>query len=481
MIDSSAFKTVVGRFATGVTVVTTRDDRGNLAGLTANAFASVSVDPPLVLVCLDEGSQTCRHLQGAGSFAVHILAEGQAHLARRFADAGRDKSLLVDWRVGDHGTPSLRHCLASMECRVIHQYRGGDHVIVVGEVERLHVDPEQDKPLLYYRGALGGLTLIRLRSGVREISWGGATQDAQRAAWCEDFTTATGITVVQEGPTDYDAFRDAVERETCRFDLLDVEADFAYRAAADGLLEPLDPSIVDPAQIDPEFAFEYGAACFQFALVLAYNEEAFPPGGGPECWADLLDTQRFPGKRALYRAPSPGALEAALLADGVSAAELYPLDLGRAFAVLDRLRDELVFWSYGAESQRMLATGDVSMGMFWHNRVYDLMKAQTPVRTVWRDNLAMVSYLVVPRGVGNRGAAMHFIAHAVSAESQTRFANLAATGPVNRAAMGPLDPTVAPHLPTSHRDSRVTLDIGWWARHGAEVAEQWKAWLPAGN
>lgn len=477
MIDSSAFKAVVGRFATGVTVVTTRDEQGNLAGLTANAFASVSVDPPLVLVCLDDRSQTFGYLKEAGVFAVHILAEGQEHLARRFADASRDKSLLVDWRVGDHGTPSLRHCLASMECRVVHQYRGGDHVIVVGEVERLHVDPEQDKPLLYYRGALGGLTLIRLRSGEREISWGGATQDAQRAAWSEDFTTATGITVVQEGPTDYDDFREAVERDTCRFDLLDVEADFACRAAAEGLLEPLDHSIVDPAQIDPEFAFEHGAACFQFALVLAYNEEAFPRRG-PECWADLLDTRRFPGRRALYRAPSPGALEAVLLADGVAASELYPLDLPRAFAVLDRIRDELVFWSYGAESQRMLATGDASMGMFWHNRIYDLMKEKAPVRMVWRDNLAMVSYLVVPRGVDNRRAVMHFIAHAVSAGSQARFANLASIGPVNRAAMERLDPEVAPHLPTSHRDERVALDLEWWARHGAEVAERWKAWLP---
>ena len=478
MIDSDAFKAVVGRFATGVTVVTTRDEQGNLAGLTANAFASVSVDPPLVLVCLDDRSQTFAHLREAGVFAVHILAEGQEHLARRFADRRREKSLLVDWRVGDHGTPSLRHCLASMECRVVHQYRGGDHVIVVGGVERLHVDPEQDKPLLYYRGALGGLTLIRLRSGERELSWGGATQDAQRAAWSEDFTARTGITVVQEGPTDYDAFRREVEEETCGFDLLDVEADFAHRAAADGLLEPLDSSIVDPAHIDPEFAFEHGAACFQFALVLAYNDVALR-GRGPQCWADLLDTRRFPGKRALYRAASPGALEAALLADGVAASELYPLDLPRAFAALDRIRDELVFWYYGAESQRMLATGDASMGMFWHNRVYDLMKEKAPVRMVWRDNLAMVSYLVVPRGVRNRNAAMHFIAHAVSTESQSRFANLAATGPVNRAAMDLLDPAVAPHLPTSHRDSRVTLDIGWWARHGAEVAEQWKAWLPA--
>ena len=283
--------------------------------------------------------------------------------------------------------------------------------------------------------------------------------------------------MVQEGPTDYDAFRSAVEGNTCRFDLLDVEADFAYRAAADGLLEPLDFSVVDRGQFESEFVFEHGASCFQFALVLAYNEEALPQRA-PERWADLLDTRRFPGKRALYRAPSPGALEAALLADGVAAGKLYPLDVPRALAALDRVRNELVFWSYGAESQRMLATGAASMGMFWHNRIYDLMKEKAPVRVVWRENLAMVSYLVVPRGVENRHAAMQFIAHAVSTESQARFANLAAIGPVNRAAMDRLDPEVAPHLPTSHRDDRVSLDLGWWARHGAEVSERWKAWLP---
>ena len=476
MVDDTAFKDVLGRFATGVTVVTTRDEHGNLAGLTANAFASVSVNPPLVLVCLDERSQTYQHLKVAGVFAVHILAEGQEHLARRFADKDRDKSRLVDWRVGDHGTPSLRHCLASMECRVVHQYAGGDHVIIVGGVDRLHVEPDQDKPLLYYRGALSGLTLIRLRSGAREISWAGATQDAQRAAWSEDFTTATGITVVQEGPTDYDAFRAAVEAGTCSWNLLDVEAEFAYRAAADGLLEPLDSTIVDPDKIDPDFAFDYGAACFQFALVLAYNERALPEIA-PRQWADLLDTRRFPGKRALYRAPSPGALELALLADGVVAEDLYPLDLPRALGVLERIRGDLIFWGYGAESQQMLASGTASMGMFWHNRIYDLMKAHAPVRMIWRENLAMVSYLIVPLGARNKEAAMRFIAHAVSTESQAKFANLAAIGPVNRAATELLDAEVAAHLPTAHRDSQVTLNPLYWARHGAELAEQWNAWL----
>ena len=90
----------------------------------------------------------------------------------------------------------------------------------------------------------------------------------------------------------------------------------------------------------------------------------------------------------------------------------------------------------------------------------------------------MVSYLVVPRGVEHRRAVMRFIAHAVSTDSQARFANLAGIGPVNRAAMSRVDAEVAPHLPTSHRDSKVTLDLAWWARHGAEVAERWKAWLP---
>ncbi len=477
VIDERLFRDVVSRFATGVTVVTTRDDRGNLFGLTANAFASVSLQPPLILVCLNNSSGTYKFLKQAGSFAVHILAEDQQYLARAFAQRGRDKGLLVDWQVGEGGIPGLRHCLASMDCKVAHEYAGGDHVIVVGRVERVRASPETDKPLLYYRGALSGLQLIKLRAGAREISWGGATQDAQRAAWTESFTHKTGVTVVQEGPTDYARFKSLTANGGVSWDLLDVEGDFAYRAASDDLLEPLDFSVIDKQDIDPRFVFEYGIGSFYFSFVLAYNQtvigEHVPTG-----WNDLFDIERFPGKRALYKVSSPGVLELALLADGVPPENLYPLDLDSAFKKLDSIRDKIVFWSYGAESQQLLVSGTASLGMFWNGRVYDLAKSDTAIRSVWNQNLAIADYLIIPKGCPNKHAVMQFIAHAVSRQSQAELANVAAYAPINMAAINDVRPEVVPYLPTTHQETQVILDVSYWAQHAAEITERWNAWLP---
>lgn len=478
VIDERLFKDVVSRFATGVTVVTTRDDRGNLFGLTANAFASVSLQPPLILVCLNNSSATYKFLKQAGSFAVHILAEDQQHLARAFAEKGRDKGSLVDWQIGEGGIPGLRHCLASMDCQLAHDYAGGDHVIVVGRVERMRASPDTDKPLLYYRGALGGLQLIKLRAGAQEISWGGATQDAQRAAWAESFTHQTGLTVVQEGPTDYERFKSLSANGEVSWDLLDVEGDFAYRALSDHLLEPLDFSVIDKQDIDPRFVFDYGIGSFYFSFVLAYKETAMGEHI-PTAWSDLFDLERFPGKRALYKVASPGVLELALLADGVPPESLYPLDLDNAFKKLDSIRDATIFWSYGAESQQLLASGMVSLGMFWNGRVYDLARSDKAIRPVWHQNLAIADYLIVPKGCPNKDAVMQFIAHAVSPQSQAELANVTAYAPINMAAINDVKPEVMPYLPTSHQETQVILNVSYWAKHAAEITERWNAWLPA--
>lgn len=457
--------------------MTTRDDRGNLFGLTANAFASVSLQPPLVLVCLNNNSGTYHFLKQARSFAIHILAEDQQHLARAFAQKDRDKGSLVDWQVSEGGIPSLRHCLASMDCQIEHEYAGGDHVIVVGRVEHLRASPEVEKPLLYYRGALSGLQLIRLRAGAREISWGGATQDAQRAAWTESFTHKTGMTVIQEGPTDYARFKSLSASGEFTWDLLDVEGDFAYRAAADGLLEPLDFSVIDKRNIDSRFVFDYGIGSFYFSFILAYNRNSLGERV-PEGWNDLFDLEKFPGKRALYSVPSPGVLELALLADGVAPDSLYPLDLDRAFKQLDSIRDEIVFWSYGAESQQLLASGSASLGMFWNGRIHDMARSDDAIRSVWNQNLAIADYLIVPKACPNKDAVMQFIAHAVSPRRQAALANASAYAPINIEAIKHVAPDVMPHLPTTHQQTQIILDVSYWARHAAKITQRWHAWLP---
>lgn len=143
--------------------------------------------------------------------------------------------------------------------------------------------------------------------------------------------------MVQDGPTDYGKLKAMVESGNVQWDVVDVEADFALRAAAEGLLEPLDFKVIQRDKIDPRFVSDYGVGSFFFSFVLGYNEGKLG-AAKPQDWTALFDTKTYPGKRALYKWPSPGVLELALLADGVAADKLYPLDLDRAFKKLDTIR-----------------------------------------------------------------------------------------------------------------------------------------------
>ena len=149
---------------------------------------------------------------------------------------------------------------------------------------------------------------VQAGESVNFVSWGGSTQDAQKQAWADPFSKASGITVVQDGPTDYGKLKAMVESGNVQWDVVDVEADFALRAAAEGLLEPLDFSVIQRDKIDPRFVSDHGVGSFFFSFVLGYNEGKLG-AGKPQDWTALFDTKTYPGKRALYQWPSPGVLE----------------------------------------------------------------------------------------------------------------------------------------------------------------------------
>lgn len=152
-IDKTLFRLIAGSFATGVTVVTT-GRAGAYHGMTASSFASLSLDPSYVLVCIDRQAETLPMLQDTGAFNVNILTEEQEELSRQFAikQSPQAHGLEgVDYSLGKTGLPVLKGCLAYFECRIAQQFDGGDHIIFVGEVldGGLVVDAA---PLAYYRG-----------------------------------------------------------------------------------------------------------------------------------------------------------------------------------------------------------------------------------------------------------------------------------------------------------------------------------------
>lgn len=148
-VDPGKFRQVLSRFCTGVIVVTALHEVTPV-GLTCQAFASLSVEPPLVMFGVATTSRSWPHIRASGRFAVNILREDQEHTSRAFAVSRDDKFAGVSWRPGAHGCPLLDGALAHIECRVEAVHRGGDHDIVVGHVLDLREQPEGGRPLVYF-------------------------------------------------------------------------------------------------------------------------------------------------------------------------------------------------------------------------------------------------------------------------------------------------------------------------------------------
>ena len=150
-ISPEEFRSTLARFASGVTVVTSRDDAGRFHGITVSAFCSVSLDPPLILVCIEKPTGSHEALMKTGLFAVNFLSDGQSELSEHFASQAADKLSGIEHRIGANGTPVLSGCIANLECRVMQKIEAGDHTVFIGQVESAL--QSGGEPLIYFRGA----------------------------------------------------------------------------------------------------------------------------------------------------------------------------------------------------------------------------------------------------------------------------------------------------------------------------------------
>ena len=155
MIDADTFRSVLGRFASGVTIVTACDDKGTDHGMTVSAFCSLSLDPPMVLFCVDHAASMHDMLLGHPHCAVSILSSNQEAYSRRFADQDNERFDGIAYSRGESGAVLLDDALAHLECRLIAHHEAGDHTVFIAQVDRAH--PRQGRPLLYYRGGYAQL------------------------------------------------------------------------------------------------------------------------------------------------------------------------------------------------------------------------------------------------------------------------------------------------------------------------------------
>ena len=156
MISKDEFRHALGRFASGVTVVTSKDTDGNLHGITVSAFCSVSLDPPLILVCIDKNTGSHYALAQTDSFVVNILRDDQQYISDCFASFLPDKFAVVKYHSGIDDLPVLEDVVANLECRLVNSHPNGDHTIFVGQIETATINDGQ--PLVYWHGDYRELT-----------------------------------------------------------------------------------------------------------------------------------------------------------------------------------------------------------------------------------------------------------------------------------------------------------------------------------
>lgn len=149
-ISKDEFRAALGRFSSGVTVVTTKDKSGHLHGITVSAFSSVSLEPPLILVCIDKRASSHRAFEESEFFNVNILDDAQQHFSDHFASHLSNKFKNIEYFEDKNGLPFLKGALAHLECRLVSSCEGGDHTIFVGEIQAAAV--RDGKPLIYFQG-----------------------------------------------------------------------------------------------------------------------------------------------------------------------------------------------------------------------------------------------------------------------------------------------------------------------------------------
>lgn len=313
-------------------------------------------------------------------------------------------------------------------------------------------------------------------------SWGGAYQEAERKAFLVPAEKKLGITIAGDSHTGLAAIKTQVLSKNVYWDVVDLSVADCQRGANDGLWEKLDYSqIPNAADLPDDFKSDYWVGLITFSSVLGWNTDTVS-GDVPQTWSEFFDTERFPGDRTM-RNTARESLEIALLADGVPADELYPLDVDRAYDKLAEIKPHVTtWWTSGAQSAQLIADGSVDYAALWNGRIQAAIDDGAAADYHWNQAILQVECLVVPKGTSKKTTAMKVINEALDPENQARFSTIIPYGPVNPKAFdtGILSEEVVAGLPTApgHLEDSIILEAEFWAsKEGEQALERWKRFV----
>jgi len=333
---------------------------------------------------------------------------------------------------------------------------------------------------------------------VTMVSWGGGYAASQQKAYVDTYNTADVNIISYNGGLG--EIRAQVESGNVQWDIADVFANEARVGCDEGLFEELDRSIFIPApdgtSMDDDIMVDVPNKCVVpqiFWSYVPFHLGSTFEGDQPSTLQDFFDVEKFPGKRGIHTWAN-AIVEMALYADGVAIADLYDVmdteaGLDRAFAKLDTIKDDVVFWSSGAKPLELIKSGEVSMSLAYNGRIGAAVLSEgDDFVTVWDGQVIDEEWMVLLKGAPNRAEAINFLVHASTTEQQAGQAHYINYGPMRASAL-PLiqngEPwfhngkTVMEHMP--NRDevmaNTIIMDPQWWADNGTEIYERYTAWM----
>ena len=327
------------------------------------------------------------------------------------------------------------------------------------------------------------------------VSWGGVYQKSQREAYFKPFTERTNVPVEEDTyPGDFNEVIKQVESGKVTWDIVDVTLSDAIRGCENGYLEPIPPTILEPApdgtpameDFLPNTLHECAVGQILWSTLWAYSKDAFE-GEEPGTVEDVFNVEAFPGKRGMRKTPRNN-LEWALMADGVDAADVYAQlrtdeGVSRAFAKLDSIRDNIQWWEDGSKPQEWLASGEVALSTAYNGRVFNsIIKQGENFEYIWDGQMWDIDLWVIPRGAGNLANALKFIAFATGTAPLAAQTEYVAYAPARKSSLPLVRREYQSHMPTSPGNFRNALQNNfiWWSENQENMEERFNAWLDEG-
>jgi len=306
------------------------------------------------------------------------------------------------------------------------------------------------------------------------VNWGGDAVDVFKTAYVDPYVAEGGRMVIDgSGPLNGKMLT-MVQSKSVTWDICDSGITTIADLGAKGALAEIDYSIVDKKKVPDGFAYDLGVANYFFSTVMAWDTAKVQ---GTPTLADFFDVKKIPGRR-MIRKDSQSMLEIALLADGVAHKDLYPLDVERALKKYESIKEHLLFWTSGAQSQSLLRDGECVMGILWSTRA-NMLKKETSNRVTYtfKDGILTPGLWVVPKGNPAGKEAFRAIASMQRAKEQVYVLEQMGNGPSNPAAAPLVPEALRADNPTDPANTAVQVNINaeWYFKNYSQTLPQFIA------